>query len=435
MSASRWVPRRRHGGSVDLVIDEVRAAVGRHPRAADTGVAALVAVANVPWLVEAGADETGWMWLCAICLPLIWRRRVPVLVFYAVAALMVVSSWAGATGVYPFIAALTAAYALARHRPWRYLLPPVVLLEVAFLAGLLQRDLRWPDFATLTSFLAAVVLLGVTVRTRRAYLAGLEERAERLERERDQQAHLAIVAERARIAREVHDIVAHNLAVMVALSDGAAFTATLAPQRAADTMEKVSATGREALAEMRRLLGLLRDGEPQPATGDASAPAPQPGLDDVDRLLDQVRAAGVEVTLIREGVPGKWGPGAGLTVYRIVQEALTNTIKHAGPRATARVRLSYTTTGANLEVTDSGTLHPVPSPSGRPPVGHGLAGMSERVASYGGHVEAGPRSGGGWRVRARLRFDDSGAHDDSTAAGRRPADASSRIPHGVRNPA
>ncbi|MEW9528364.1 sensor histidine kinase [Microbispora sp. NPDC049125] len=415
------------------MIDGVRAAAGRHPRAVDTGVAALVAVANVPSLVEAGTGGTGWMWLCAVCLPLVWRRRAPVLVFCVVAVLMAVSSWSGAKGIYPVIAVLVAVYALARHRPWRYLPPPVVLLEVAFLGGLLQGDLHRADFATLTSLLAATALLGVT---RRAYQAGREERAERLEQERDQRAHLAVVAERARIAREVHDIVAHNLAVMVALSDGAAFTATLAPRRAADTMEKVSATGREALAEMRRLLGLLRDGEPQVTIGDACAPAPQPGLDDVDRLLDQVRAAGVEVTLIREGVPGRWGPGAGLTVYRIVQEALTNTIKHAGPHTTALVRLSYTTTEADLEVTDGGgSGRPVLAAAGGSSAGHGLAGMSERVASYGGHVEAGPRPGGGWRVRARLRFDDGGAHGDPTAAGRRPADAPSGVPHGVRNPA
>ncbi|WP_347586006.1 histidine kinase [Acrocarpospora sp. B8E8] len=417
------------------MIDRIRAVAERHPRALDAGLAALVAVASVPSLVEAGAGATGWVWLCAVCLPLVWRRRAPLLVFSVVAALLVLSFWAGVQGAYSVVAVLVAVYALARHRPWRYLLPPVVLIEAALLGDLLQGESRWPDFATLTSVLAATVLLAVTLRTRRAYLAGLEERAERLERERDQQAHLAVVAERARIAREVHDIVTHNLAVMVALSDGAAFTATLAPEKAADTMEKVAATGREALAEMRRLLGLLRDGDPQPASGAACALAPQPGLDDIDRLLDQVRAAGVELTQIREGVPGEWGPGAGLTVYRIVQEALTNTIKHAGPHATAQVRLSYTATGADLEVTDGSTRRPVPSAIGRPPAGHGLAGMSERVASYGGHIEAGPRPGGGWRVRASLRFDDGEAHDDSTAAGRRPADASSRVPHGVRDPA
>src|SRR5262249_49944177 len=156
--------------------------------------------------------------------------------------------------------------------------------------------------------------------------------------DRDQQAQLAVATERTRIAREMHDIVAHNLAVIVALADGAAATATTAPQRAADVMQQVSTTGRQALGEMRRPVGLLRDGK-QDADAEGRVREPQPGLDDIDRLVEQIRAAGVQVALTREGVPGSWGPGAGLAVYRIVQEALTNTLKHAGPRAAAQVRL------------------------------------------------------------------------------------------------
>jgi signal transduction histidine kinase len=246
------------------------------------------------------------------------------------------------------------------------------------------------------------VLLGLTVSTRRAYLAELEERARRLERERDQQAQLAAATERARLARELHDIVAHNLAVMIALADGAAFTATVAPERAADAMQQVSGTGRQALAEMRRLLGLLRDSQPPQAPSEL---APQPGLEDLDELVDQVRAAGVRVTLTRAGVAGAWGPGAGLAVYRIVQEALTNTLKHAGPQASAQVRLRYTAAGVDLEITDDGAGRPA-QPAAATAGGHGLAGMTERAASYGGEVQAGPCRGTGWRVRARLRFDD-----------------------------
>jgi signal transduction histidine kinase len=192
---------------------------------------------------------------------------------------------------------------------------------------------------------------------------------------------------------------------MIALADGAAFTAAAAPDRAADTMQQVSATGRQALAEMRRLLGLLRDGQPPRAPSEL---VPQPGLDDLDELVDQIRAAGVRVELTRQGTAGAWGPGAGLAVYRIVQEALTNTLKHAGPQASAQVRLCYTAAGMDLEVTDDGAGRPASPAADTPAGGHGLAGMAERATSYGGEVQAGPRHGTGWRVRAHLRFDDPG---------------------------
>ncbi|TDD22696.1 sensor histidine kinase [Nonomuraea diastatica] len=378
------------------------------PRVVDAALAVLVMLANVPVLAGGHAGVAGWGWLCVVCLPLVWRRAAPVLVLYVTVGLSLASYVAGVQEVHPVAAIAAAAYTVTRHRPWRCVLPPVVALGTAFLYGTLVAGLRWDDLVTLTSAVTAAVLLGVTLQTRRAYLAGLKERAERLERERDQQAHLAVAVERTRIAREVHDIVAHNLAVMVALSDGAAFTATAAPERAADTMGKVSAAGREALADMRRLLGLLRDGGPDTSAGMGEL-APQPGVNDLDLLLDQVREAGVRVTLVREGVPGRWGPGAGLTIYRIVQEALTNTIKHAGPDAAARIRLSYTVSGADLEIVDDGRGAPVPAVAGPAPGGHGLAGMAERAAAYGGRIEAGPLPDGGWRVRTRLRFSDGSA--------------------------
>jgi signal transduction histidine kinase len=305
--------------------------------------------------------------------------------------------------VYPESLALVAIYTVARYRPRRYLWPAIAVLEGSLVVAAWRQEQRWTSLAFGTSVLAATVLLGVTVGTRRAYLGELEERARRLERERDQRAQLAVATERARIARELHDIVAHNLAVMIALADGAAFAATVAPDRAADAMQQVSGTGRQALAEMRRLLGLLRDDQPVQAPSEL---VPQPGLDDLDELVDQVRAAGVRVELTRQGTAGAWGPGAGLAVYRIVQEALTNTLKHAGPQASAQVRLRYTATGVDLEVTDDGAGRPAQPTPGTVAGGHGLAGMTERAASYGGQVQAGPRPGVGWRVRTRLRFDD-----------------------------
>ncbi|HEU4421553.1 MAG TPA: histidine kinase [Pilimelia sp.] len=384
-------------------MQRIQATVRRHPRWADGGLAVLLVLVNAPALASAGVGVIDWLWFGAAHLPLVWRRRAPVLVFWTVLGLagaaVITSPRAIIQGVYPESLALVAAYTVARYRPRRYLWPAIAVLETILVVAAWQQDQRWTSLALGTSALAATVLLGMTVSTRRAYLAELEDRARRLERERDQQAQLAVATERARIAREMHDIVAHNLAVMIALADGAAFTAAAAPDRAADAMQQVSGTGRQALAEMRRLLGLLRDSQPPQAPSEL---APQPGLDDIDELIDQVRGTGVQVTLTREGVAGAWGPGAGLAVYRIVQEALTNTLKHAGPQARAQVRLRATAAGVDVEVTDDGAGRPAAATAG----GHGLAGMIERAASYGGQVQAGPCRGTGWRVRARLHFDD-----------------------------
>jgi signal transduction histidine kinase len=421
----------------------IGALASRYPRIVDAGIAALVALLGLPAVDSADSGVAGGLWYAALHLPLIWRRRAPTLVFWAVCALVTVGIVADLArvdrGLFPEAVVMVALYAVARHRTGRHLWWAAGTIEAVMAVLLLLTGPRWGVLALATSVPAATVLLGVTIRTRRAYLAELEERAHRLERERDQQARLAVAAERARIAREVHDIVAHNVAVMVALADGAALTVTAAPQRAADTMLKVSATGREALGEMRRLLGLLRDGPapdgpssdggpapggpssggPAPAGPSSGGPSsggpapdpgpagpartPQPGFADLDRLVDQVRAAGLPVAVTRDGVPGAWGPGAGLTVYRIVQEALTNTLKHAGPDASAHISLRYTADGVDLEVADTGTGPAAGTSHG----GHGLAGMAERAASYGGQVQAGPRTGGtGWRVRTRLRFAD-----------------------------
>jgi signal transduction histidine kinase len=390
-----------------MVMQRIRAVVRRHPRWADGGLAVLLALVNAPALAAAGGGVVDWLWFGAVHLPLVWRRRAPVLVFWTVLVLagaaLTTSPPAIVQGVYPESLALVAVYTVARYRPRRHLWPAVAVLEGILVAVAWQQDQPWTSLALGTSALAATVLLGVTISTRRAYLAELEERARRLERERDQQAQLAVATERARIARELHDIVAHNLAVMIALADGAAFTTMVAPERATDAMQQVSATGRQALAEMRRLLGLLRDGQPPQAPYGL---VPQPGLDDLDELVDQIRAAGVRVELTRQGTAGAWGPGAGLAVYRIVQEALTNTLKHAGPQASAQVRLCYTAAGVELEITDDGAGRPARAVAGTAAGGHGLAGMVERATSYGGEVQAGPRPGVGWRVWARLRFDE-----------------------------
>jgi signal transduction histidine kinase len=257
-------------------------------------------------------------------------------------------------------------------------------------------------FIPLTAVNAAVLGLGLYTGARRALLAELRDRAARLESERDQQGELAAAAERARIAREMHDVVAHHLTVMVALSDGAAAASAATPARAAEVMRTVSATGRQALADTRRLLGVLRD-----ADGDlvAAARAPLMGMSDLDPLLSGVRAAGLPVTLEISGQPAALSSAVQATIYRVVQEALTNTLKHGGPGARSRVRIDIGEDEVCLQVDDDGAGAVAPVPSG---VGRGLTGMRERVRAFDGSVEAGPGVSGGWRVRARLRVGEGG---------------------------
>jgi signal transduction histidine kinase len=243
--------------------------------------------------------------------------------------------------------------------------------------------------------IAGVLVAGLYASTRRAYLAELRDRAQRLERERDQGSALAAAVERARIAREMHDSVAHHLTVIVALSDGALAAVTRSPGEASDAIRGVSNTAREALAETRRLLGVLRTDSGQDLW------QPLPGLSDLEGLLGRVRAAGLPVRYERSGTVADTPPGVQLAVFRLVQEALTNTMKHAGPGASAAVRLQLTPGEVRVEVDDDG----VGSGGGPRAAGGGLTGMRERVSAFGGDLDCGPRQPRGWRVTARLRLD------------------------------
>jgi signal transduction histidine kinase len=243
-------------------------------------------------------------------------------------------------------------------------------------------------------------VLGDSIRTRRAYLAQLEERAARLEKEREAQSKVAVAAERARIARELHDVVAHNVSVMVVQADGAAYVLDSAPDQAKKALETISGTGRQALAEMRRLLGVLRTGEHQ----ESGEYVPQPDVEQLDDLIEQCRTSGLAVDFKVEGTPRPLPSGVELTAYRIVQEALTNTRKHGGPNAGASVRLVYFDDGLGLLVEDDGTgaPHELYEEGGADGQGHGLIGMRERVGMVGGTLDAGPRPGGGFRISALL---------------------------------
>jgi signal transduction histidine kinase len=239
---------------------------------------------------------------------------------------------------------------------------------------------------------AAVLIAGLYASTRRAYLAELRDRTERLEREHDQTSALAAAVERARIAREMHDSVAHHLTVIVALSDGALAAVTRSPAQASEAIRGVSSTARQALTETRRLLGVLRSDD------GLELRQPLPGLADLEGLFTRVRAAGLPVRYERSGSPGDTPPGVQLVIFRLVQEALTNTMKHGGPGASAAVRLQLTPGEVRVEVEDDGAgSAAVP---GAP--GGGLTGMRQRVGAFGGELACGPRQPRGWRVIARL---------------------------------
>ncbi|WP_412537778.1 histidine kinase [Longispora sp. K20-0274] len=225
--------------------------------------------------------------------------------------------------------------------------------------------------------------------TRLAYVAALEDRAARAEAEREERARRAVLDERTRIARDMHDVVAHSLAVIVTQAQGGQF----APERAPAVLETIAETGRQALADMRGLLGVLRTDDSLDGFG------PQPVLGDVDELLQRVRAAGLDVELVEVGARGPLPPTAELAGFRLIQEALTNTMKHAGGGARATVRLTWDSEALAVDVTDNGTPK-APAAEG----GHGLLGMRERISVVGGTLSAGPATGGGFRVRAVLPY-------------------------------
>ncbi len=271
-------------------------------------------------------------------------------------------------------------------------------------------DLGWADrpvlgpvtpgdlLAILVEFAVGVVALaiGIGVYNRRLHVTALVERSAQLVAEGEQQARLAAVSERTRIAREMHDVVAHSLSVMIALADGARASVDRAPGSAVDALDQLSGTGRAALADMRRMLGVLRDEQP--------LYTPQPTDGDLGDLVQGYRVAGLPVRLTQAGQPLPDHAGLRLAVYRIVQESLTNALRHAPGAGMVEVRIAHHGDTVHITVTDDGGSHVDAHPvSG----GRGVIGMRERAAVYGGTVEAGPYRAG-WRVRATLEVPEEG---------------------------
>ncbi|GAB2737099.1 sensor histidine kinase [Streptomyces bullii] len=342
-----------------------------------------------------------------LCLVVALRRRMP-------EKMLLLAAGTGVAQLVTDVAVLPADFALlvivytvaAEGARW-----PSRFALAGGLAAAPLAQLRWPNDQTGTAGNIALTVLqtvpfalawvlGDSIRTRRAYFAQLEERAARLEKEREAQAKVAVAAERARIARELHDVVAHNVSVMVVQADGAAYVLDSSPDQAKKALETISSTGRQALAEMRRLLGVLRTGEHQ----EAGEYVPQPDVQQIEELVEQCRGSGLPVDFRVEGTPRPLPSGVELTAYRIVQEALTNTRKHGGPNAGASVRLVYFDDGLGLLVEDDGkgAPHELYEEGGFDGQGHGLIGMRERVGMVGGTLDAGPRPGGGFRISALL---------------------------------
>ncbi|MBE1532937.1 sensor histidine kinase [Actinomadura algeriensis] len=331
-----------------------------------------------------------------LLLPLVLRRTFPRTVFAVIALVSCVQWLADVVPLPANIALFMGLYTVTAGFTLRWGIAAALVVETGAVMSTYSYSREFGDgrssFVMLTVMIAGVWLLGLHMRTRRAYLRSLEERAERLERERDAEVKMAMAAERAGIARELHDVVAHNVSVIVVQADGASYAIEHDVDRAKQALEAISTTGRYALGEMRRLLGVLREDD------DAGAYAPQPGVAELDDLVGQVRASGLPVTFEVAGTPPDLSQGRQLTVFRIVQEALTNTLKHGGPRVSATVRLDYRWDAVEIKVDDDGR-GAAAADDGR---GHGLMGMRERAAVYGGTVRAAPRAGGGFEVQARI---------------------------------
>ncbi|MEU7024931.1 histidine kinase [Streptomyces sp. NPDC046203] len=385
---------------VRLLLARLRALDTAHPWVWD-------AVVTVSWAIAALVDATGegWRttamdptvptWLVVVLslgltLPLYGRRRHPMAMLAVMAGASLVSGAsgavleAGALQIFPLFRVALTRPPRALLTAAAFLAPPLAVAAIRFPSGYGSTGTGGWDLLVVPYLwaYALAVFAGLTVRSRR------EERA--------QEVQLAAAAERDRIAREMHDIIGHNLAVITGLADGGRYAAAARPEQAAQALDAIAATSRQALAELRRVLH---------AQDPAAVRSPQPDLAELPALLDGVRGAGLpvesELETECEPSPHRLSPGAQLTVYRIVQEALTNALKHAGPDARARVTLTWTADAALVTVTNTGTV-----PAGG--AGQGLAGMRERAALYDGTLVCGPLPDGtGWRVRLRLPREDS----------------------------
>jgi signal transduction histidine kinase len=420
----------------------------KHPGPADALLATVLSAFLLPMSVMMIAPSVPTGWWVALCVTLLAvhaalfvRRVAPVVSFALVSAALAVQTLAP-LAAYRYDSAFLASaaafpvvlYSLCVYGPPRCRGLGVVV-GVAGAAMLTVRAVRVLPSDTATTpggpaawaFLLGVLLVVVLAswglarlrQVRLAYFGLVEERARRAEADREERARIAVVEERARIAREMHDIVAHSLAVIVTQAQGGELIAATSPERAATALGTIATTGRLALADMRRLLGVLRaEGPGSAGSGSigsgSTGSGPQPTLADLPQLLERVRAAGVTVRRSDDGVPRPVGSATELTAYRVVQESLTNTLRHAGPGTHADLCLAWGAHELTVTVGDNGRAAAAPGDT----VGHGLIGMRERVAVLDGTLTAGPKAGGGFEVRAVLPTADVAAADTAGTADR-----------------
>jgi signal transduction histidine kinase len=374
---------------------------GISPVGRDRALAAFLLVTGEAELITHGADRGSLLLnglaVAGIALPFAWRRRhtlaVTVVVVAFVLSMQTFLTTADELFV-PFLAAMLLGYSGGAYAAGRTgLLCLAILLGAILTVSATAETQVVGDYIFPTSFGLIWWLAGRAVRTRTELTAELHEEAVRAQEAREAEGARAAAEERRRIAREMHDVVAHSVSVMVVQAGGARRILDRDPARAIEAAGQIERTGREALAEMRRLLGVLHpDDEP-------AARAPQPTLANVDALVERAREAGLPVSLTVQGEPLTLPPGVDLAAYRVVQEALTNALKHAGTAPT-EVHVRWSASHLELEILDRG-------PAGSEArwgqeSGHGLVGMRERVRLYGGELETGRRRGGGFRVHARL---------------------------------
>jgi signal transduction histidine kinase len=365
----------------------------------DVGLPLVLAVVAVAEVMTSSDIDAPWpvvaMFALGTTVPLLWRRRAPLLVLVVCLACIVIPDAKyeiGNNASAPFAGTLVAAYASGAYTSRRdgRIAAAIIGAMVLISAVSIGEDVVG-DAVFIGGILFAVWGAATIVRSRQELAAALAARTVELEHEREEKAKLAVAEERTRIARELHDVVAHNISIMVVQAGAERHAIGDDRPDTSKVLATIEETGRAALAEMRRLLGMLRRSD------DELALAPQPSLRYLEDLVEQVREAGMPVELRIEGEQRAIAPGIDLSAYRIVQEALTNALKHAGP-AQARVTVRYGDDELDIEIADDGA-----GPDGEAPAGgHGLVGMRERVALFGGDLASGRRRGGGYAVRARL---------------------------------
>jgi signal transduction histidine kinase len=378
---------------------------GLDPRLIDAAIAlALLVLTALPLATRsltAGqrpSDVWAYLLAVALCVPFAFHRRWPVTAV-AVACCALVLYALGKYAAYPGFPVFVLVFGISLHSTRGRAALAAGLAAVALsVAVFLQPE----GVATASTWIASLLALAVAwlwgenLRNRRARWAEMEERARRLEAEREERDRQAVIAERLRIARELHDVVAHSMSVIAVQSGVANHVIDSRPAQARQALATIEATSRSALVELRRLLGVLRQGDDPVASLE-----PHPGMAELGRLAEQVRSAGVEVELKVEGEPGDLPPGVDLSAFRIAQEGLTNVLKHGG--RVARVLVRYSPGAVAVEIADDGrpgTADEAPAEG----ASHGLIGMRERVAVFGGDLTAGPVPGGGYRLAARLPY-------------------------------